>query len=43
MGHAGITETFYYIHLAPGMFESMSGWKYESAAHLFPKAVEDDE
>jgi integrase len=43
MGHAGITETLYYIHLAPGMFESMSGWKYESASHLFPKAVEDDE
>jgi len=43
MGHAGITETFYYIHLAPGMFESMSGWKYESAVNIFPKAVEDDE
>jgi len=43
MGHAKITETLYYIHLAPGMFESMSGWKYESAADIFPKAVEYDE
>jgi len=43
MGHTRITETLYYIHLAPGMFESMSGWKYESAADIFPKAVEDDE
>lgn len=43
MGHAELTETFYYIHLAPGMFESMSGWQYESAADIFPKAVEDDE
>lgn len=43
MGHAKITETFYYIRLAPGMFESMSGWKYESAADIFPKAAENDE
>jgi len=43
MGHTRITETFYYIHLAPGMFESMSGWKHKSVADIFPKAVEHDE
>jgi len=43
MGHANLTETFYYIHLVPGMLESMSGFKYESVRHLFPQAVEVDE
>jgi hypothetical protein len=42
-GHTKITETFYYIHLVPGMFETMSGFKYASAADLFPKAVDSDE
>ena len=40
MGHTKITETFYYIHLIPGMFEAISGFKYESVADIFPKAVE---
>jgi integrase len=43
MGHTKITETFYYIHLVPGMLETMSGFKYESAADIFPQAVETDE
>jgi integrase len=43
MGHIKISETFYYIHLVPGMFETMSGFKYESAADLFPKVVGADE
>jgi hypothetical protein len=43
MGHANLTETFYYIHLVPGMLESMSGFKFESVRHLFPQAVEVDE
>jgi integrase len=43
MGHAKITETFYYIHLVPGMLETMSGFEYPSAAELFPEAVDTDE
>ena len=40
MGHAKLTETFYYIHLVPGMLETMSGFRYKSAADIFPKAVQ---
>jgi len=43
MGHSQITETFYYIHLVPGMLESMSGFRYDSMADIFPKAVDADE
>lgn len=43
MGHAKLTETFYYIHLVPGMLESMSGFRYRSVVDLFPKVVEEDE
>ena len=40
MGHSKITETFYYIHLVPGMFEAMSGFKYESMKEIFPEVVD---
>jgi integrase len=40
MGHTSLTETFYYIHLVPGMFEAMSGFKYASVKDIFPKVVE---
>jgi integrase len=43
MGHAKLTETFYYVHLVPGMLEEMSGFHYGSVAGLFPEAVEADE
>ena len=43
MGHSKLTETFYYIHLIPGMFETMSGFKYESVADIFPEVVDADE
>jgi integrase len=43
MGHAKITETFHYIHLVPGMFETMSGFKYEPMAYIFPEAADVDE
>jgi len=43
MGHGNITETFYYIHLVPGMLETMSGFKYESMSEIFPKVVDIDE
>jgi len=43
MGHTKLTVTFYYIHLIPGMFETMSGFKYESVTDIFPKVVDADE
>jgi len=43
MGHSKLTETFYYVHLVPGMLEEMSGFSYGSVAELFPEVVETDE
>lgn len=43
MGHTKLTETFYYIHLVPGMLEEMSGFCYGSVASLFPEVAEADE
>jgi integrase len=43
MGHSKLTETFYYVHLVPGMLEKMSGFSYGSVAELFPEAVDVDE
>jgi integrase len=43
MGHSKLTETFYYVHLVPGMLEEMSGFSYESGAELFPEVVDVDE
>ena len=43
MGHAKISETYYYIHLVPGMHEEMSDFRYESPGDIFPKAVDLDE
>jgi integrase len=40
MGHTSLTETFYYIHLIPGMFEEMSGFKHAPVKDIFPKVVE---
>ena len=43
MGHAKVSETYYYIHLVPGMHEEMSDFRYESPVDIFPKAVDSDE
>jgi integrase len=43
MGHTKLTETFYYVHLVPGMLESMSGFRFESAADIFPEVLDTDE
>jgi len=43
MGHTKLTETFYYVHLVPGMLEEMSGFSYGSVADLFPEVVDADE
>jgi integrase len=42
MGHVCITSTYYYIHLVPGIFETMSGTDYSRLESLIPE-VEDDE
>jgi integrase len=42
MGHVSITSTYYYIHLVPGIFETMSGTDYFRLESLIPE-VEDDE
>jgi integrase len=43
MGHAKVSETYYYIHLVPGMHEEMSDFRYESPEDIFPKVVDSDE
>jgi integrase len=43
MGHSSLSHTYYYIHLIPGMFEAMSGFRYDSATAIFPEAVNVDE
>lgn len=42
MGHAQLSDTYYYIHLVPGLMEEMSGFKFASAEMLLPE-VEADE
>jgi len=43
MGHSHINETFYYVQLVPGMFETMSGFKYKSVSDIFPEVMDYDE
>ena len=43
MGHTKVSETYYYIHLVPGMHEEMSDFRYESPVNIFPKVVDSDE
>ena len=42
MGHAQLSDTYYYIHLVPGLFEKMTGFDYSVSEHLLPE-VECDE
>lgn len=42
MGHAQLSDTYYYIHLVPGLFEKMSGFNYSLSEMLLPE-VEYDE
>jgi integrase len=42
MGHAQLSDTYYYIHLVPGLFEKMTGFDYSASEHLLPE-VECDE
>lgn len=43
MGHVNLSSTFYYVHLVPGMFESMSGVDYSQFQDLIPEVDADDE
>lgn len=42
MGHEQLSDTYYYIHLVPGLFEQMSNFDYSSLENLLPE-VESDE
>lgn len=42
MRHAQLSDTYYYIHLVPGLLEEMSGFAFSSAEALLPE-VEIDE
>jgi integrase len=42
MGHEQISDTYYYIHLVPGLFEKMTGFDYSASDRLLPE-VECDE
>ena len=44
MGHAQLSDTYYYIHLVPGIFEKMTGVDYSSLENLIPEVeVDNDE
>lgn len=42
MGHTRLSHTHYYIHLVPGMLESMSGIDYHRFEELLPEVEADD-
>ena len=42
MGHAQISDTYYYIHLVPGLFERMSGFDYTMSEMLLPEVKYDE-
>lgn len=42
MGHAQLSDTYYYIHLVPGLLEEMSGFAFSASEKFLPE-VEADE
>lgn len=42
MGHAQISDTYYYIHLAPDVFKEMSGFNDNEFEKLIPEVSDDD-
>jgi integrase len=42
MGHAQLSDTHYYIHWVPGLFEKMAGFDFSASDRLLPE-VEGDE
>ena len=37
MGHEQLSDTYYYIHLVPGLFEEMAGFNYSASENLLPE------
>lgn len=37
MGHAQLSDTYYYIHLVPGLLEELSGFDFSAAESLLPE------
>ena len=42
MGHAQLSDTYYYIHLAPDIFKEMSGLEDNEFDRLIPEVTDDD-
>lgn len=42
MGHAQLSDTYYYIHLVPGLLEEMSGFTFSSAEAFLPEVGNDE-
>jgi len=42
MGHARLSDTYYYIHLVPGLMEEMSGFAFPSAESFLPEVGDDE-
>jgi len=42
MGHAQLSDTYYYIHLVPGLLEEMSGFAFSSAEAFLPEVGTDE-
>lgn len=42
MGHAQLSDTCYYIHLVPGLFEEMTGFNDSTSNNLIPEVDEDE-
>lgn len=42
MGHAQLSDTYYYIHLVPEIFEMMSGFDFSISSELLPEVSYDE-
>lgn len=42
MGHAQLSDTYYYIHLVPGLLEEISGFTFSSAEEFLPEVGTDE-
>ncbi len=42
MGHAQLSDTYYYIHMVPGLMEEMSGFSFLTADDLLPEVLPDE-
>ena len=42
MGHAQLSDIYYYIHLVPGLLGEMSGFAFSSAGVFLPEVGNDE-